>query len=139
MSDVIARPAKPSVWKAFTQPAAWTMFFFGFASGMPFLLVAGTLAYWLKDNDLDLKSITLIASAEALMAEELAPGASAWMVAGHVSTEPSCALAQRRLHLAPILDLEMRLGEGTGAVLAVPILEASGAALRDIAALADLS
>lgn len=81
----------------------------------------------------------LIASAEALMAEELAPGASAWMVAGHVSTEPSCALAQRRLHLAPILDLEMRLGEGTGAVLAVPILEASGAALRDIAALADLS
>ena len=63
MSDVIARPAKPSVWKAFTQPAAWTMFFFGFASGMPFLLVAGTLAYWLKDNNLDLKSITLIASA----------------------------------------------------------------------------
>ena len=63
MSDVIAKPAKPSVWKAFTQPAAWTMFFFGFASGMPFLLVAGTLAYWLKDNDLDLKSITLIASA----------------------------------------------------------------------------
>lgn len=63
MSDAIAKPAKPSVWKAFTQPAAWTMFFFGFASGMPFLLVAGTLAYWLKDNNLDLKSITLIASA----------------------------------------------------------------------------
>ena len=57
------KPKKPSVWQAFTQPAAWTMFFFGFASGMPFLLVAGTLAYWLKDNDLDLKSITLIASA----------------------------------------------------------------------------
>ena len=57
------KPAKPSVWQAFTQPAAWTMFFFGFASGMPFLLVAGTLAYWLKDNGIDLKSITLIASA----------------------------------------------------------------------------
>lgn len=54
---------KPRVWRAFTQPAAWTMFFFGFASGLPFLLVAGTLAYWLKDNGLDLKSITLIASA----------------------------------------------------------------------------
>ena len=54
---------KPRVWQAFTQPAAWTMFFFGFASGLPFLLVAGTLAYWLKDNDIDLKSITLIASA----------------------------------------------------------------------------
>ena len=55
--------AKPSVWKAFTQPAAWTMFFFGFASGMPFLLVAGTLAYWLTENGLELKNITLIASA----------------------------------------------------------------------------
>ncbi|MGO4550809.1 MFS transporter [Lysobacter sp. 2RAF19] len=58
-----AKPAKPSVWKAFTQPAAWTMFFFGFASGLPFLLVAGTLAYWLKENDIVLKEITVIASA----------------------------------------------------------------------------
>ncbi|BCT92382.1 MFS transporter [Lysobacter helvus] len=58
-----AKPAKPSVWKAFTQPAAWTMFFFGFASGLPFLLVAGTLAYWLKENNIELKEITIIASA----------------------------------------------------------------------------
>ncbi len=61
MSD--AKPAKPSVWTSFTQPAAWTMFFFGFASGMPFLLVAGTLAYWLTENGLELKNITLIAGA----------------------------------------------------------------------------
>ncbi len=39
------------------------MFFFGFASGLPFLLVAGTLAYWLKENDIVLKEITVIASA----------------------------------------------------------------------------
>jgi PAT family beta-lactamase induction signal transducer AmpG len=58
-----AKPAKPAAWKAFTQPAAWTMFFFGFSSGLPFLLVAGTLAYWLKDNGIELKNITLIASA----------------------------------------------------------------------------
>lgn len=57
------QPGKPSVWRAFAQPSAWTMFFFGFASGMPFLLVAGTLAYWLTENGLELKSITLIASA----------------------------------------------------------------------------
>lgn len=61
MSDT--KPAKSSVWKSFTQPAAWTMFFFGFASGMPFLLVAGTLAYWLTENGLELKNITLIAGA----------------------------------------------------------------------------
>ena len=51
--------ARPSIWRAFTQPAAWTMFFFGFASGMPFLLVAGTLAYWLKENGIELRNITL--------------------------------------------------------------------------------
>ena len=58
MPDAAASPdqprSKPSVWQAFVQPAAWTMFFFGFASGLPFLLVAGTLAYWLKDNGIDL-------------------------------------------------------------------------------------
>ncbi|GAB3386993.1 AmpG family muropeptide MFS transporter [Lysobacter fragariae] len=63
MNDAASKPAKPSVWKAFTQPAAWTMFFFGFASGLPFLLVAGTLAYWLKDHGIELKEITVIASA----------------------------------------------------------------------------
>ena len=42
-----AKPAKPSIWKAFAQPAAGTMFFFGFSSGLPLLLVAGTLAFWL--------------------------------------------------------------------------------------------
>ena len=63
MATSRAPDAKPSVWKAFTQPAAWTMFFFGFSSGLPFLLVAGTLAYWLKDNGIELKEITIIASA----------------------------------------------------------------------------
>ena len=39
------------------------MLFFGFSSGLPFLLVAGTLAYWLRENQIELKSITMIASA----------------------------------------------------------------------------
>ena len=57
---------KGSAWRAFSQPAAWTMFFFGFSSGLPFLLVAGTLAFWLKDNGLVLKEITMVASAGLL-------------------------------------------------------------------------
>ncbi|WP_425480525.1 AmpG family muropeptide MFS transporter [Rhodanobacter spathiphylli] len=57
------KPAKPSVWRAFAQPAAWTMFLLGFSSGLPFLLVAGTLAYWLKENGIKLADITMIASA----------------------------------------------------------------------------
>jgi len=60
---VVRRPARPSVWRAFTQPAAWTMCFLGFSSGLPFLLVAGTLAYWLKENGIELTDITMIASA----------------------------------------------------------------------------
>ena len=60
----MVRPrVKPSVWNAFTQPAAWTMCLFGFSSGLPFLLVAGTLAYWLKENGILLADITMIASA----------------------------------------------------------------------------
>lgn len=55
--------AKPSIWRAFAQPSAWTLLFFGFGSGLPFLLVAGTLALWLKDAGIELKSITMIASA----------------------------------------------------------------------------
>jgi PAT family beta-lactamase induction signal transducer AmpG len=62
-SALAAKLPKPSVWKSFAQPAAWTMFLFGFSSGLPFLLVAGTLAYWLKENGIVLKDITMIASA----------------------------------------------------------------------------
>ncbi len=53
----------PRIRDAFLHPSAWTMFFFGFASGLPFLLVAGTLAYWLRENGIMLKDITMIASA----------------------------------------------------------------------------
>ncbi len=56
-------PRKPSLWRAFAQPAAGTMLFFGFSSGLPFLLVAGTLAYWLKESGIVLAEITVIASA----------------------------------------------------------------------------
>jgi PAT family beta-lactamase induction signal transducer AmpG len=62
-AETVAKPEKTSVWRAFTQPAAWVLFFFGFSSGLPFLLVAGTLAYWLKDHGIELKEITVIASA----------------------------------------------------------------------------
>ncbi len=48
---------------AFATPSAWTMFFCGFASGLPFLLVAGTLAYWLREGGIELREITMIASA----------------------------------------------------------------------------
>lgn len=80
----------------------------------------------------------VIAAAEALLAEDLAPGARAWMQAGHRSTEPGLPVALARLGLDPLVDMRMRLGEGSGAVLAVPVLKAAVTALRDVAQLSDL-
>lgn len=80
----------------------------------------------------------VIAAAEATLAEGLAPGTAAWLRAGHLSPEPACAIALERLGLEPILDLGMRLGEGTGAVCAVPVVRTAVAALTHIALLADL-
>ncbi|MDA4108000.1 nicotinate-nucleotide--dimethylbenzimidazole phosphoribosyltransferase [Mycolicibacterium holsaticum] len=75
----------------------------------------------------------LVVSAAALVAERLAPGARQWWQAGHRSTEPAHAVALQRLDLEPIVDMRMRLGEGTGAVVALPILRAAVAALASMA------
>ncbi|WP_197519404.1 nicotinate-nucleotide--dimethylbenzimidazole phosphoribosyltransferase [Mycobacterium sp. E2327] len=75
-------------------------------------------------------------TAAALVAERLAPGARQWWQAGHRSTEPGHQLALTALELDPILDLRMRLGEGTGAAVALPVLRAAVAALSSMATFA---
>ena len=75
----------------------------------------------------------LAVTAAALIAERLAPGARLWWQAGHLSTEPAHALALAQLGLDPIVDLRMRLGEGTGAAVALPVLRAAVAALTSMA------
>jgi nicotinate-nucleotide--dimethylbenzimidazole phosphoribosyltransferase len=80
----------------------------------------------------------VIAVACALMADQLEPGAAAWFAAGHRSTEPAQALALEKLGLVPLLDLGMRLGEGSGAVAAVPIVRSAAAVLSDVALLSEL-
>ncbi len=72
-------------------------------------------------------------TAAALVAERLAPGARQWWQAGHRSTEPGQGLALTALELDPILDLGMRLGEGTGATAALPVLRSAVAALSSMA------
>jgi nicotinate-nucleotide--dimethylbenzimidazole phosphoribosyltransferase len=72
-------------------------------------------------------------TAAALIAERLAPGARQWWQAGHRSTEPGHGLALEALELDPILDLRMRLGEGTGATVALAVLRAAVAALSSTA------
>ena len=69
----------------------------------------------------------------AVLASRMEPGAESWWVAGHRSTEPAQGLALRELGLTPILDLGLRLGEGTGALLAVPVVQAAIATLAEMA------
>lgn len=71
----------------------------------------------------------MVVTAAAMVAEELASGASRWWVAGHRSTEPAHSIALRHLRLEPIVDLGMRLGEGSGAVTALPVLQGAVAIL----------
>ena len=80
----------------------------------------------------------VIAVAEALLADRIAPGSAAWFAAGHRSTEPAQSLGLAALGLVPLLDLGMRLGEGTGAIAAVPLVRAAAALLGQMALLADL-
>jgi nicotinate-nucleotide--dimethylbenzimidazole phosphoribosyltransferase len=71
-----------------------------------------------------------VSAAAALTARELAPRAVTWWLAGHRSPEPAQRLVLERLRLPPVLDLDMRLGAGTGALLAVPILRAAVHTIR---------
>lgn len=81
----------------------------------------------------------VFSGAAALVAREIAPDAVRWWLAGHRSTEPSQAFALKALGLTPILDLGLRLGEGSGAVQAVPTLRAAQAIIADMGLLADLA
>ena len=80
-----------------------------------------------------------ITTAGALIAQGLAPVAADYMIAAHRSVEPGHRAAQERLGKEPLLDLNLRLGEGTGAVLAMNIVEASARVLTDVATFAEAS
>lgn len=80
----------------------------------------------------------LVSTSAALVAQRISFRAPRWYVAGHRSSEPAHALALDRLGLTPLLDVSVRLGEGAGALLAVPMVQAAGALLADISALSDV-
>ena len=73
----------------------------------------------------------VVSCAGALVAQRAAFRAVDWWCAGHRSTEPGHTFALDRLGLAPVLDVGLRLGEASGALLAVPLLRAAGRALTD--------
>lgn len=75
----------------------------------------------------------LIADAALLVAHAASPDVLPFVVAGHRSVEPGASAALAHLGLEPLVDLGLRLGEGTGAVLALPILESAALVLGEMA------
>ena len=75
----------------------------------------------------------VIAGAALLAAEALAPGTADRCFAGHRSTEPGASAVIERLGMAPLVDLGLRLGEGSGACLALHTLQAAAKVLREMA------
>lgn len=75
------------------------------------------------------------ADAALLVAVQLAPDLVDYVIAGHRAGEPAAGVALDHLGLTPLLDLELHLGEGSGAVLALPLLEAAVAVMHDMAVL----
>ena len=74
-----------------------------------------------------------ISTASAALAVGIAPHALGYLIAGHRSEEPGHQLLLDHLQLTPVLSLGMRLGEGTGAVLAMPVIESAIALYHQMA------
>ncbi|MHB1988781.1 MAG: nicotinate-nucleotide--dimethylbenzimidazole phosphoribosyltransferase [Acidimicrobiales bacterium] len=79
----------------------------------------------------------VISLAGALVAASLAPDVVGYLVAGHRSVEPGATAAMQHLDLEPLLDLGLRLGEGTGGCLAVPLIRAAARILNEMATFGD--
>ncbi|ABD89283.1 nicotinate-nucleotide--dimethylbenzimidazole phosphoribosyltransferase [Rhodopseudomonas palustris] len=79
-----------------------------------------------------------ISTAAALLAVRLAPASLGYCVFAHRSAERGHDLALEAMQAKPLLDLGLRLGEGTGAILAVPLLRAAARLLTDVASLSDV-
>jgi nicotinate-nucleotide--dimethylbenzimidazole phosphoribosyltransferase len=78
-----------------------------------------------------------ISGAATLVALGIAPAARPWVFASHASAEPGHRILLRALGLRPVLDLDMRLGEGTGAALAMEIMDAACAVMSGMATFAE--
>ena len=75
----------------------------------------------------------VIALSALAITARLAPAALPYCIAGHRSTEPGATAVLEHLGLEPVLDLELRLGEGSGACLALPVVQAAAKILREMA------
>lgn len=103
--------------------------------------IAALVGYILRGATLQLPIFLdgVITLAAATVAHSLRPEVQPFLIAAHRSTEPAASFALDHLDLEPLLDLDLRLGEGTGAVLSVPILRSGCQLLMRMARITDLT
>jgi len=75
----------------------------------------------------------VVSATAALVAQRISTRTTGWYLAAHRSTEPAQHYALERLQLEPVLDLGLRLGEGSGALVVLPLLRAAQATLAEMA------
>jgi nicotinate-nucleotide--dimethylbenzimidazole phosphoribosyltransferase len=102
--------------------------------------IAALTGYILRAASLQIPVVLdgVITLAAATIAKAINPEINRFLIAGHSSSEPGSRIAITHLGLQPILDLELRLGEGTGALLAIPIIKSACQTLSRMARIADL-
>jgi len=102
--------------------------------------IAALTGYILRAASLQIPVVLdgVITLAAATVAKAINPEISQFLIAGHSSSEPGSRIAITHLQLQPILDLELRLGEGTGALLVIPIIRSACQALSRMARISDL-
>jgi nicotinate-nucleotide--dimethylbenzimidazole phosphoribosyltransferase len=80
----------------------------------------------------------VVSDSAALVARALAPHSTGYVIAGHRSAEPGARIVLQSMELEPLLDLNMRLGEGTGGLLAVPLVQAAARTLEEMATIEEI-
>lgn len=106
-------------------------------AGFEIVAIAGLMAH-AAQRGLTVILDGYVTTAAALIAERLSPGTASHLIAAHLSAEPGHRLALNHLQLQPFLEWDMRLGEGSGALLLMPMLDAATAMMNQMASFADL-
>lgn len=107
-------------------------------AGFEIVAMAGAIAA-AAHADITVVLDGVVTGAAAIVAQSVDPAALETAIASHVSAEPAHAIALRRLGLDPYLDWQLRLGEGTGALLLMPMLDAAAALMTKVATLKEVT
>jgi nicotinate-nucleotide--dimethylbenzimidazole phosphoribosyltransferase len=102
--------------------------------------IAALTGYILRAASLQVPVVLdgVITLAAAIVAHAINPEINHFCIAGHASPEPGSQIAIAHLQLQPILDLDLRLGEGTGALLSIPVIRSACQVISKMARISDL-